>query len=346
MAARAFITGLSGLNVSANERAFLREAQPWGLIIFKRNVSTPQQVAELTSAFRDAVGWEAPVLVDQEGGRVQRLGPPHWPAYPAGAVYGALFDREVSAGLAAARLGGHLIAADLRVLGIDVDCLPLADVLTAGADPVIGDRAYGSEPGKVAAIASAIAQGLLAGGVLPVVKHLPGHGRATADSHHKLPVVDTDRATLEATDFAAFRPLASLPLGMTAHVVFSAIDPVAPATTSVTMMREVIRGFIGFRGLLMSDDVSMKALSGTIAERSGAAFAAGCDVVLHCNGILSEMTAVAGQAPVLAGEAARRADAALAQRRAPEQFDVEAARKLFSQMVDADGSPPQRKTAS
>ena len=346
MAARAFITGLSGLNVSANERAFLREARPWGLIIFKRNVSTPQQVMELTSAFRDAVGWEAPVLVDQEGGRVQRLGPPHWPAYPAGAVYGAMFDREVSSGLAAARLAGHLIAADLRVLGIDVDCLPLADVLTAGADPVIGDRAYGSEPGKVAAIAGAIAQGLLAGGVLPVVKHLPGHGRATADSHHKLPVVDTDRATLEATDFAAFRPLASLPIGMTAHVVFSAIDPVAPATTSVTMVREVIRGFIGFRGLLMSDDVSMKALSGTIAERSGAAFAAGCDVVLHCNGILSEMAAVAGQAPVLAGEPARRADAALAQRKAPEQFDVEAARKLFAQMVDADGSPPQRKTAS
>jgi len=283
---------------------------------------------------------------DREGGRGQRLGPPHWPAYPAGAVYGAMFDREVSSGLAAARLAGHLIAADLRALGIDVDCLPLADVLTAGADPVIGDRAYGSEPGKVAAIAGAIAQGLLAGGVLPVVKHLPGHGRATADSHHKLPVVDTDRATLEATDFAAFRPLASLPLGMTAHVVFSAIDPVAPATTSVTMVREVIRGFIGFRGLLMSDDVSMKALSGTIAERSGAAFAAGCDVVLHCNGILSEMAAVAGQAPVLAGEAARRADAALAQRKAPEQFDVEAARKLFSQMVDADGSPPQRKTAS
>jgi beta-N-acetylhexosaminidase len=346
MAARAFITGLSGLNVSANECAFLREAQPWGLIIFKRNVSTPQQVAELTSAFRDAVGWEAPVLVDQEGGRVQRLGPPHWPAYPAGAVYGALFDRDPPLGLAAARLGGHLIAADLRVLGIDVDCLPLADVLTAGADPVIGDRAYGSEPGKVAAIAGAIAQGLLAGGVLPVVKHLPGHGRASADSHHKLPVVDTDRATLEATDFAAFRPLASLPLGMTAHVVFSSIDPVAPATTSVTMVREVIRGFIGFRGLLMSDDVSMKALSGTIAERSRAAFAARCDVVLHCNGILSEMAAVAGQAPVLAGEAARRADAALAQRKAPEQFDVEAARKLFSQMVDADGSPPQRKTAS
>src|SRR5664280_1657805 len=346
MAARAFITGLSGLTISANERAFLREAQPWGLIVFKRNINTPQQVTELTQSFRDIVGWEAPVLVDQEGGRVQRLGPPYWPSYPPGARYSELYDRELAAGLAAARLAGHLIAADLAAVGIDVDCLPIADVPVSGGDPVIGDRAYGTEPGKVAAIAAAIAQGLQAGGVLPVLKHLPGHGRATADSHAKLPIVDTDRVTLEATDFAAFRPLAGLPLGMTAHVVFSAIDPVAPATTSVTMVQEVIRGFIGFRGLLMSDDVSMKALSGTIAERSRAAFAAGCDVVLHCNGILSEMTAVAGQAPVLAGEAARCADAALAQRKAPEQFDVDAARKLFSQMVDADGSPPQRKTAS
>ena len=344
MAARAFITGLSGLNVSANERAFLREAQPWGLIIFKRNVNTPQQVTELTKSFRDAVGWAAPVLVDQEGGRVQRLGPPHWPIFPPGARYGAIYDRDVASGLAAARLGGHLIAADLNVLGIDVDCIPLADVLAPGADPVIGDRAYGTEPGKVAAIAGAIAQGLLAGGVLPVLKHLPGHGRATADSHHKLPVVDTDRATLESTDFAAFRPLSRLPLGMTAHVVFSAIDPDAPATTSVTMVREVIRGFIGFRGLLMSDDVSMKALSGTIAERSRAAFAAGCDVVLHCNGDLNEMSAVASQAPELKGEAAKRAEAALAQRKAPEEFDVDAARKIFAQMVDAEQS--QRKTGS
>lgn len=344
MAARAFITGLSGLNVSANERAFLREAQPWGLIIFKRNVNIPQQVTELTKSFRDAVGWAAPVLVDQEGGRVQRLGPPHWPIFPPGSRYGAIYDRDVASGLAAARLGGHLIAAELSVLGIDVDCLPLADVLAPGGDPVIGDRAYGTEPGKVAAIAGAIAQGLLAGGVLPVLKHLPGHGRASVDSHAKLPMVDTDRATLESTDFAAFRPLASLPLGMTAHVVFSAIDPVAPATTSVTMVREVIRGFIGFRGLLMSDDVSMKALSGTIAERSRAAFAAGCDVVLHCNGDLNEMSAVASQAPELKGAAAQRAEAALAQRKAPEECDVDAARKIFTQMVDAEQS--QRKTGS
>jgi beta-N-acetylhexosaminidase len=341
---RAFITGLSGLAITANERAFLHEAQPWGLIIFKRNVSDQKQVSELTNSFRDAVGWSAPILVDQEGGRVQRLGPPHWPAYPAGAVYGALYDRNPVGALAVCRLAGRLISNDLNVLGLDVDCLPLADVLSGGADPVIGDRAYGSEPGKVAAIAAAIAEGLLAGGVLPVVKHLPGHGRATVDSHHKLPVVDIDRATLEATDFAAFRPLAGLPLGMTAHVVFSAIDPDAPATTSVTMVREVIRRFIGFRGLLMSDDVSMKALSGTIAERSRAAFAAGCDVVLHCNGDLAEMTQVAGQAPTLAGKAAQRAEAALVHRKAPEEFDVEAARKMFTQMVASEA--PQRKTGS
>jgi Beta-glucosidase-related glycosidases len=346
MAARAFITGLAGLTISANERAFLREAQPWGLIIFKRNVNTPQQVQELVRSFRDTVGWEAPVLVDQEGGRVQRLGPPQWPAYPPGARYGELYDRDKSVGLAAARLAGHLIAADLRVLGIDVDCLPLADVPVAGGDPVIGDRAYGTEPAKVAAIAAAIAQGLQAGGVLPVLKHLPGHGRASADSHHRLPVVDTDRATLEATDFAAFRPLAGLPLGMTAHVVFSAIDPVAPATTSVTMVREVIRGFIGFQGLLMSDDLSMEALSGTIAERSRAAFAAGCDVVLHCNGDMREMGQVAGAAPELAGEAAARSRAALTQRSGPEDFDVDAARKVFAQMVATERPGSQRMTGS
>ncbi|MGH9693992.1 MAG: glycoside hydrolase family 3 N-terminal domain-containing protein, partial [Bryobacteraceae bacterium] len=267
MPARAFITGLAGLTISADERAFLREAQPWGLIIFKRNVSTIVQLIDLTRSFRDILGWETPVLVDQEGGRVQRLGPPHWPVYPPGARYGALYDREPAAGLGAARLAGHLIAADLIATGIDVDCLPLADIPAAGGDPVIGDRAYGTEPAKVAALADAMAQGLLAGGVLPVVKHLPGHGRAKSDSHHHLPVVETDRATLEATDFAAFRPLAHLPLGMTAHVVFSGIDSSAPATTSVTMVRDVIRGFIGLQGLLMSDDVSMGALSGTLAER-------------------------------------------------------------------------------
>jgi beta-N-acetylhexosaminidase len=342
MAVRAFITGLAGLEISANERAFLREAEPWGLIVFKRNIDMPAQVSALISSFRDMVGREAPVLVDQEGGRVQRLGPPHWPAYPPGVRYSELYDRDPASGLTAARLGARLIASDLRALGIDTDCLPLADVPVAGSNNVIGDRAYGTEPGKVAAIAGAVAEGLLTGGVLPVLKHLPGHGRATADSHLKLPVVDTDRATLERTDFAAFRPLAGLPLGMTAHVVFSAIDPVQPATTSVTIVGQVIRGFIGFRGLLMSDDVSMGALSGTIAERSRASLAAGCDVVLHCNGKIDEMMQVAGASPALAGEAAKRAEAALLLRSAPLEFDVAEARRMFNALV---GQPPAQTMA-
>jgi beta-N-acetylhexosaminidase len=333
MMARAFITGLAKTVVTADERAFLRDANPWGFILFARNVDSPDQVRRLIADVRETVGRNAPVLIDQEGGRVQRLGPPHWPSYPPGAAYGRLYDRDSAVGLAAARLGAKLIAADLTALGIDVDCLPLADVPVAGADAVIGDRAYGETPAKVSAIAGAVAEGLLRGGVLPVLKHIPGHGRATADSHADLPVVDADRATLERSDFAAFRPLAGLPLAMTAHVVFTAIDPVAPATTSATMVRQVIRGDIGFGGLLMSDDISMGALSGSIGERSRAAIAAGCDVVLHCNGRLDEMRAVAAEAPRLAGHAAQRAAAALAARVPPDNVDVAAARAEFSALM-------------
>jgi beta-N-acetylhexosaminidase len=330
---RAFISGVAGLALSADERAFLRDADPWGFILFRRNVDTPAQVRALVAELRATVGVNAPVLIDQEGGRVQRLGPPHWPAYPPGAFYGALYARDRAAGLAAAKRGARLIAHDLFELGIDVDCLPLADVPVSDADAVIGDRAYGTTPDQVAAIGAAVAEGLMEGGVLPVLKHLPGHGRATADSHHRLPVVAADRATLESSDFAAFRPLARLPLGMTAHVVFSAIDPVAPATTSGKMVREVIRGAIGFDGLLMSDDVSMGALAGTLAERSRAALGAGCDVVLHCNGRLDEMREVAGAAPPLAGDGKRRADAALAARRKPVPFDVAGAREEFAAVM-------------
>ena len=334
MGARAFISGSSGTVLTADERAFFREAEPWGLILFKRNIETPEQVRRLVAGFREVVGRaDAPVLVDQEGGRVQRLGPPHWPAYPPGVDYGRLFDRDPAKGLAAARLGARLIAADLAALGINVDCLPLADVPVPGADGVIGDRAYGNSPAKVAAIAGAIAAGLLDGGVLPVVKHIPGHGRAMADSHRELPVVTADRPTLEASDFRAFQPLAGLPLAMTAHVVFTAIDPVTPATTSATMVREVIRGLIGFDGVLMTDDISMQALSGAIGARSLAAIAAGCDVVLHCNGDLAQMRAVADAVPMLAGEAARRAAAALAARRPPADIDLDEARSRFAAIM-------------
>jgi beta-N-acetylhexosaminidase len=344
MAARAFITDVTGPALTAGERTFLRTAEPWGLILFARNIETPEQVRRLTADFRAAVGRDAPVLVDQEGGSVQRLGPPHWPRYPAGAEYGALYRRDPAAGLEAARLGARLIAADLQPLGIDVDCMPIADVPVRGADPVIGDRAYGDTPEQVAAIAGAIAEGLLAGGVLPVLKHLPGHGRAPADSHKRLPVVDADRATLEATDFGAFRPLAGLPLGMTAHVVFSAYDALAPATTSVTMVRQVIRDSIGFGGLLMSDDVAMGALDGPLGERTRAALAAGCDVALHCSGSLMEREQVAAAAPRLAGEALRRADAALARRRAPEDIDLAEARKAFAALL-AGGQRPSARVA-
>ena len=333
MAAHAFITGLVGTALSDDERAFLRETDPWGLILFKRNISTPAQVAELVSECRSELGRDAPVLVDQEGGRVQRLGQPHWPLYPPGAAYGKLYDRDPAAGLAAARLGARLIAHDLAALGIDVDCLPLADVPVEGHDQVIGDRAYGARPDKVAAIAGAVARGLMNGGVLPVVKHIPGHGRATADSHQSLPVVEADRDTLQATDFAAFRPLGNMPLGMTAHVVFSAIDPTHPATTSATMVRDVIRGFCGFRGLLMSDDISMGALSGSISERSQAALAAGCEIILHCNGEIAEMRDVAGAVPALSGAALARSELALSQRGRPSEFDAEAGRRTFEQML-------------
>lgn len=335
MAPRAFITGLSGPAITADERAFLRAAAPWGLILFKRNVESPGQIEALIDEFRTTVGRaEAPVLIDQEGGRVQRLGPPQWPAYPPGAAFGRLYDRDPALGLAAARLGGRLIAADLAALGITVDCLPVADVPVPGSDAVIGDRAYGDTPGKVAALANAAAAGLADGGMLPVLKHLPGHGRASADSHLRLPVVATDRVTLEATDFAAFQPLRGLPMGMTAHVVFTSLDRDLPATTSGTIISQVIRGFIGFDGLLMSDDLSMGALSGSLADRTRAALASGCDVGLHCNGNLAEMQAVADAAPELAGAAARRADAALAARQAAKPLDVAAARAEFARMMD------------
>ena len=333
MTARAFITGLEKTVVTADEQAFLRDADPWGFILFARNIDDPDQVRRLIADLRGTLGRNAPVLIDQEGGRVQRLRPPHWPSYPPGAAYGQLYDHDREAGLAAARMGARLIATDLAALGIDVDCLPLADVPVGGADAVIGDRAYGETPAKVSAVAGAVAEGLRRGGVLPVLKHIPGHGRATADSHADLPVVDADRATLECTDFAAFRPLAGLPLAMTAHVVFTAIDPVAPATTSATMVRQVIRGEIGFGGLLMSDDISMGALSGSIGERSRAAIAAGCDVVLHCNGRLDEMKAVAAEAPSLAGQAAQRAAAALAARSAPDDIDLVATRAEFATLM-------------
>jgi beta-N-acetylhexosaminidase len=339
MSTRAFITGVSGPALSAEEREFMAAQLPWGFILFKRNIETPSQVALLIRELRESIGQpDAPVLIDQEGGRVQRLGPPHWPVYPPGAVFGALYDIDPAFGLTAARLSARLIAADLTDLGVTVDCLPLADVPVAGADAVIGNRAYGTEPKKVAAIARAVTEGLEQGGILPVLKHIPGHGRATADTHFRLPQVDTSKTELERTDFAAFRPLADLPMAMTAHVVFSALDPAHPATTSATIVNQVIRGVIGFQGLLMSDDVSMNALSGSIAERTRAIFAAGCDMVLHCNGKLDEMREVAAETPELTGLALDRARRAQASRKPAQSLDRDAARNELDTLLERAGT--------
>lgn len=339
MNTRAFITGVSGPELSAAERDFIRAECPWGFILFKRNIETPAQVTRLINELREEIGQpDAPVLIDQEGGRVQRLGPPNWPIYPAGAVFGRLYDIDPAAGLAAARLSARLIAADLDEVGVSVDCLPLADVPVSGANAVIGERAYGTEPAKVAAIARAVTEGLGEGGVLPVLKHIPGHGRATADTHFSLPVVDTSREELEQSDFAPFRALADLPMAMTAHVVFSALDPAQPATTSATIIDEVIRGLIGFQGLLMSDDVSMNALVGSISDRTRALLAAGCDMVLHCNGKLEEMHEVARVTPELSGKALARAGRALLSRKAPQPFDRVKARAELDALVDRAGA--------
>jgi beta-N-acetylhexosaminidase len=337
---KAFITGLAGTALSATEREFIRAERPWGFILFRRNIETPGQVAALTAEIRSLLGeGDVPILVDQEGGRVQRFRPPNWPLYPAGAAFGHLYDIDPDLGLRAARLSARLIADDLHQVGVTVDCLPLADVPVAGADAVIGDRAYGNEPNKVAAIARAVTEGLEQGGILPVLKHIPGHGRATADSHLALPTVDTPKSELESIDFAAFRPLADLPMAMTAHVVFSAYDDAHPATTSATMIEQVIRGVIGFQGLLMSDDVGMNALAGSIAERTNALLAAGCDMALACSGEPEEMHQVARETPELSGKALERAKAALASRQAPQPFDRVAAREELDGLIGRLGAP-------
>lgn len=332
MSIQASIFGCAGPRLSADEAAFFAEVNPWGFILFKRNVETPDQVRRLTDALRACVGRpDAPILIDQEGGRVQRLGPPHWPVYPPGRAYGTLAGNDPLLRREITRLGARLIAHDLAALGINVDCVPVLDVPQAGAHDIIGDRAYGQTPEEVAYLGRAAAEGLIAGGVLPIIKHIPGHGRALADSHLDLPVVDASREALSSVDFAPFRVLSDMPMAMTAHVVYAVIDPRRPATTSRRAIREVIRGEIGFSGLLMSDDLSMKALSGDFAERTRASLAAGCDVVLHCNGDMAEMKPIAEACRPLSGLSRRRAEAALARlARNPEPFDVEEGRARFA----------------
>ena len=332
MSTRACILGCAGTTLSREETAFFRDVKPWGFILFARNVEGPDQVRKLVDALRETVGRaDAPVLIDQEGGRVQRLKPPHWPLYPPGRTYGQIAGNDPLLKREITRLGARLIAHDLASLGINVDCVPVLDVPDPQGHEIIGDRAYGQTPDEVAYLGRAAAEGLIAGGVLPVIKHIPGHGRAKADSHLELPVVDASLEELDARDFPPFRVLSDMPMAMTAHVIYSAIDPKRPATTSKKAIRKIIRGSLGFDGLVMSDDLSMKALSGDFAERAEQSLAAGCDVVLHCNGDMAEMKAVVDGTGALKGHAKRRAAAALGRiARAPEPLDLDAARARFA----------------
>lgn len=329
----AAIYGCSGPRLTAEEKAFFAEARPWGFILFRRNVESPDQLRALTGELRDSIGDPtAPILIDQEGGRVQRLGPPHWPKYPPGDAYLKATNDPLAA-RELVRLGSRLMAHDLRDVGIDVDCMPVLDVPVPGAHDIIGDRAYAPDPALVAQLGRAAAEGMLAGGVLPVIKHMPGHGRAFADSHKDLPVVHAGFDALDAWDFVPFKALSDMPIAMTAHVVFTAIDPNHPATTSKKAVK-LMRGDLGFGGLILTDDLSMKALSGSFTERAQASLKAGCDIVLHCNGDLAEMAAVAEGVGKLKGKAAERADAALSRIvHTPEPLDYRAAHDRFAKLL-------------
>ena len=328
MTQTAAIFGPAALDITPWERGFFRDADPWGFILFARNIDSPDQLRRLTGDLRDVVGRDAPILIDQEGGRVQRMRSPHWRDYlPA-------LDQMARAAdpLRAQWLRYRLIAHDLLSVGIDVNCAPLADLAEDATHPFLQNRLYGRDVPTVVAAARACADGLLAGGVLPVLKHIPGHGRAQADSHLALPRVIASVDDLTAHDFAPFAALRDLPLGMTAHIVFDALDPDRPATTSPVMM-QVIRDQIGFDGLLMTDDLSMQALAGSVTDRTHAAIAAGCDLILHCNGDKHEMTAVAQAAGAMSARAVIRANRALALRKTPETIDITALEAEFETLM-------------
>lgn len=332
----AAIVGVAGCLLGADERRLLHQANPWGFILFARNCTSPDQVRSLVDDLRATVGrHDAPVLIDQEGGRVARLCPPHWPARPAPRQIGWRAEHDPEAGREAAWLHGRLLAADLTPLGISIDCAPVLDLALPRRTAAIGDRALAGDPELAGCLGQAMAEGLLAGGILPVIKHLPGHGRARRDSHVGLPVVAAGAELMARTDWVPFGACRSLPLAMTAHVLYPALDATRPATLSPTIIAEVIRGAIGFEGLLLSDDLSMGALRGSLGERTAAARAAGCDVALHCNGDFTEMIEVLAAAGPLEGAGAKRARAALACARAPQAFDAAAAEGRLGRLLAA-----------
>ena len=329
---RAVLLGCAGEHLTVEERRFFAAADPLGFILMRRNCRTPGQLRALVADLRASVGREdAPVLVDQEGGRVARLQPPEWRRYPAAAQIAVLPDLLAEE---AARLGARLIADDLAEVGITVDCAPVLDLPVREADPVIGDRAFGDDPARVARLGRAFCVGLLAGGVLPVIKHIPGHGRARVDSHRACPVVGADRAILAQSDFAPFCALSMMPWAMTAHIVFAAIDDAAPATFSRPLIDTIIRGEIGFGGVLVSDDIAMGALDGTLGERTRRALDAGCDLVLHCSGVMAEMAEMVDAAPPISSAAGERiALGEKLRQRSREAFDRGAAELRFAELM-------------
>ncbi len=330
----AMICGSSGLALTEDEISFFQRTRPAGYILFARNCETADQIRALIDQFLACVGHPALVLIDQEGGRVQRLTPPIWPSYPAGRKIGKIFARDKDLGIEAARLAARLIGDDLHSLGINMDCLPVLDLALAGGHQVIGDRAYDSDPEIVSILGRSACEGLLSSGVLPVIKHIPGHGRAAADSHEKLPEVTASREDLEGLDFLPFMALRDMPAAMTAHILYTSFDAVRPATTSPCIISEVIRSYIGFDGLLISDDISMGALSGTIVERVDALFTAGCDIALHCNGDMGEMETLADRAPVLQGAGRARFDTALDMIEKPAHLNREMAWQRLQDLLD------------
>ncbi len=333
---KSMILGCAGKSPTEDEIRFYRDERPWGFILFARNIGEAGQIRDLVASMRDSVGRpDAPVFIDQEGGRVQRLRPPLAPNYPAGGALGALWREDDEAGRRAAWLMARLHAFDLSRYGITADCLPVLDVPVDGASDVIGARAYGKEPHAVIELGKASAEGLMSGGVLPVMKHIPGHGRAFADTHFALPTVDTPLEDLRRHDFAPFKALNQLPMAMTAHVVYSAVDPDNPATTSAKVVNDVIRAEIGFDGLLMSDDTSMKALSGDFPTKAAAILAAGCDLVLHCNGVFEEMSGIASRTTPLTGKSLQRAERALTYIRNRDVADENAIRAEFATYFEA-----------
>ncbi|WP_017930305.1 beta-N-acetylhexosaminidase [Robiginitomaculum antarcticum] len=329
MGPRAVILGLEGSRLSANEAAFFRDADPWAFILFARNIETPAQMRRLCADLRASVGRDALIFIDQEGGRVQRMGPPHWPKYPAASRFAALGQDAPRA----AYLGARLIAHDLRDVGVTANCAPVLDIPVADADPIISDRAYGDTPEGVIALAHAVMAGYMSGGVAPVIKHIPGHGRATVDSHKALPLIETDLATLKKTDFVPFKALNMAPMAMTAHVTLAAIDSAAPLTLSPDGMSQIVRGALGYDGLIMTDDLEMKALSGSLTKLSSRALSAGCDIALHCSGNMANMVKVVSGVSRLRGKSLERACIADLSAYKPDAFDVESGRAEFNRLM-------------